>query len=217
MSVLNLEEHRTGKNNATDLMIVGNPPHQLYSLKIQDGDRYLPYKRWYICTQGMGMSIETNADLNPGKWLEHHIEEMLVGELYIESSTYKTFSMSPALRKRIRHPDGYDVIKNNEGIWGLYYLIPFSQELKLIKPFPEGVPMRCLEAILYYSRNGEPMPVPYSGLGKTAQDKLVMALRNTLTLEEWPDNRPYIVVETKTVPVRILMTDCLDILAGEIY
>jgi hypothetical protein len=217
MSVLNLEEHRTGKDNATDLMIVGNPSHPLYSLKIQDGDGYLPYKRWYICTQGMGMSVETNADLTPGKWLEQHIEEMLAGKLYIESSSRKTFSMSPALRKLIRNPDGYDVIKNGEGIWGLYYLIPFSQELKLIKPFPEGVPMRCLEAILYYSKNGEPMPVPYNDLGKTAQDKLVIALRDTLTLEEWPDNQPYIVVETKTVPVRILISHRIDILAGEVY
>lgn len=218
MSVLNIAEHLKGNWKAEDLMIRGNPPHPLYSLKIQEGDKHRTFKRWYICTQGMGMSLETAEDLQPGKWLENHIEEMLGDKVYIESSSRKTFSISPALRKLLKCPDGYGVGKCREGIWGLYFSpASHGQGAKLIKPFPEGVGMRCLEAILYHDRNDSPMPVPYNDLGAITQDKLVAALRDTLKLESWPDGQQYTDFDYNGMVVRITMTDHINILAGDVY
>ena len=82
-----------------DVLHGGVASDALYSVKLQNEtpDLNAECNCYYICTQGLGFSIEIQGKLELGKFTEDELRDMLNGRVYIESSVENSMSFSPEL------------------------------------------------------------------------------------------------------------------------
>jgi len=144
-----------------DILHGGVSPDALYSVKLQNPtpDVQQDYNSYYICTPGIGFSIEIEGKLGLGKFTEKEMREKLKGRVFLQSSVRSIMGFSRALAESCKL--SYNISEHGNQ----YYLTVTNQmgednkllktpERKVIRVWNNDEVIRPLASILHWERHG---------------------------------------------------------------
>ena len=201
-----------------DFIHGGIPDTAMYSVSLQNEtpDVNPDFNAYYICTKGMGYSIEIKGKLEIGKFTEEDLREKLEGRVFIESSIRNRLTYSSGLRNICKL--GWD-IGVMDGQWLLIAKEPgknddiTSRPGKVFKVWNLDETIRPLATILHWEEHGSHRVCDMTEEGL----KEFREVHKELHHEEWPAPGESIVLLFHGEKVHVTHNDHVNLINPDFF
>tara|TARA_B100001057_G_scaffold463613_1_gene517968 strand:+ start:188559 stop:189260 length:702 start_codon:yes stop_codon:yes gene_type:complete len=166
-----------------DALLGPIPTDALYSVKLlnRTPDVERRFNCYYVCTKGVGFSIEVMGRLEIGKYTLEELGEKLDNRKWLASSIREPLILSPALEAHCKYT--WELVRNRDNG---YYLVAGNSLLKrgkVVKQWVGSEAVRPLSTILHWETHEA---YDFMDLKKESRDKLAESLRESWSDEQWP-------------------------------
>lgn len=188
-----------------DILHGGISMDALYSVKLQNATSEVQqtFNSYYICTPGMGLSIEIEGKFGLGKFTEDELNEKLEGRIFLQSSIGGMMEFSKALKAKCQY------MWTIENFGTQYYLIAQkpNEKGKVIRIYNHDAVIRPLKYILDWEAREA---YPFMSLSKESRDELAERLKKEWDDEQWPAPGESVTVEHAGEQVYITHEDHME-------